>query len=149
FWSALGVTFLYFFIALVFEIILGMAIAMLLDAELPGFSVLRATLSMTLVIPPAIAGMMFLLMEDPQFGVLPYLLNTMGLLDKSTPILATSSLALAGVLVAEIWQWTPFMVLIFMAGLRSLPAEPYEAAMIDGASSFQMFRRLTLPMMSK
>lgn len=93
--------------------------------------------------------MMFLLMEDPQFGVLPYLLNTMGLLDKSTPILATSSLALAGVLAAEIWQWTPFMVLIFMAGLRSLPAEPYEAAMIDGASSFQMFRRLTLPMMSK
>ncbi|AVC46887.1 binding-protein-dependent transport system inner membrane component family protein (plasmid) [Rhizobium leguminosarum bv. viciae] len=149
FWSALGVTFLYFIVALVFEIILGMAIAMLLDAELPGFSVLRATLSMTLVIPPAIAGMMFLLMEDPQFGVLPYLLNTMGLLDKSTPILATSSLALAGVLVAEIWQWTPFMVLIFMAGLRSLPAEPYEAAMIDGASSFQMFRRLTLPMMSK
>ncbi|MGR9214505.1 carbohydrate ABC transporter permease [Rhizobium leguminosarum] len=149
FWSALGVTFLYFIVALVFEIILGMAIAMLLDAELPGFSVLRATLSMTLVIPPAIAGMMFLLMEDPQFGVLPYLLNTMGLLDKSTPILATSSLALAGVLVAEIWQWTPFMVLIFMAGLRSLPAEPYEAAMIDGASSFHMFRRLTLPMMSK
>ncbi|UIJ89548.1 hypothetical protein LZK77_32375 (plasmid) [Rhizobium leguminosarum] len=52
FWSALGVTFLYFIVALVFEIILGMAIAMLLDAELPGFSVLRATLSMTLVIPP-------------------------------------------------------------------------------------------------
>ncbi|WP_322885055.1 sugar ABC transporter permease [Sinorhizobium medicae] len=64
-------------------------------------------------------------------------------------MLATSSLALIGVLIAEIWQWTPFMVLIFMAGLRSLPAEPYEAAMIDGASSLQMFRRLTLPMMSR
>lgn len=149
FWSSLGVTFTYFAIALVIEIALGMAIALLLDAELPGFGMLRAVLSMTLVIPPAIAGMMFLLMEDPQFGVLPYLLNSLGLLDKSTPILATSSLALAGVLTAEIWQWTPFMVLIFMAGLRALPAEPYEAAMIDGASSFQMFRRLTLPMMSK
>lgn len=149
FWSSLGVTFTYFAIALVIEIALGMAIALLLDAELPGFGMLRAVLSMTLVIPPAIAGMMFLLMEDPQFGVLPYLLNSLGLLDKSTPILATSSLALAGVLAAEIWQWTPFMVLIFMAGLRALPAEPYEAAMIDGASSFQMFRRLTLPMMSK
>lgn len=149
FWSSLGVTFVYFSVALVIEIALGMAIALLLDAELPGFGMLRAVLSMTLVIPPAIAGMMFLLMEDPQFGVLPYILNSLGLLDKSTPILATSSLALAGVLTAEIWQWTPFMVLIFMAGLRSLPAEPYEAAMIDGASAFQMFRRLTLPMMSR
>lgn len=149
FWGALGVTFLYFVIALTIEIILGMAVALLLDAELPGFGALRAILSMTLVIPPAIAGMMFLLMQDPQFGVLSYFLDSLGILDKSTPILGTSSLALAGVLVAEIWQWTPFMVLIFMAGLRSLPAEPYEAAMIDGASSFQMFRRLTLPMMSR
>ncbi|OAE48009.1 carbohydrate ABC transporter permease [Agrobacterium tumefaciens] len=149
FWGALGVTFVYFVVALTSEIVLGMAVALLLDAELPGFGALRAILSMTLVIPPAIAGMMFLLMQDPQFGIIPYILNTLGLLDKSTPILATSSLALAGVLVAEIWQWTPFMVLIFMAGLRSLPSEPYEAAMIDGASSFQMFRRLTLPMMSR
>jgi len=149
FWGALGVTFVYFAIALICEIVLGMAVALLLDAELPGFGALRAVLSMTLVIPPAIAGMMFLLMEDPQFGALTYFLNMLGLLDKTTPILATSSLALAGVMVAEIWQWTPFMVLIFMAGLRSLPPEPYEAAMIDGASSVQMFRRLTLPMMSR
>lgn len=149
FWGALGVTFLYFVVALAIELALGMAIALLLDAELPGFGVLRAVLSMTLVIPPAIAGMMFLLMEDPQFGVLSYLLGLVGLLDKSTPILATSSLALIGVLIAEIWQWTPFMVLIFLAGLRSLPTEPYEAAMIDGASAVQMFRRLTLPMMSR
>lgn len=149
FWSSLGVTFTYFAIALFFELVLGMAIALLLDAELPGFGGLRAVLSMTLVIPPAIAGMMFLLMEDSQFGAITYLLNMLGILDKTTPILATSSLALAGVLLAEIWQWTPFMVLIFLAGLRALPTEPYEAAMIDGASSWQMFRRLTLPMMSK
>jgi ABC-type sugar transport systems, permease components len=149
FWGALGVTFAYFIIALVIEIVLGMAIALLLDAELPGFGALRAVLSLTLVIPPAIAGMMFLLLQDPQFGVVTYVLNSLGILDKGMPILATSSTALAGVLLAEIWQWTPFMVLIFLAGLRSLPAEPYEAAMIDGASSFQMFRRLTLPMMSR
>jgi multiple sugar transport system permease protein len=149
FWGALGVTFIYFIVALAVEIVLGMAIALLLDAELFGFGMLRAMLSMTLVIPPAIAGMMFLLMEDPQFGALTYFLNLLGLLDNTTPILATSSLAMAGVLVAEIWQWTPFMVLIFLAGLRALPPEPYEAAMIDGASSLQMFRRLTLPMMAR
>lgn len=149
FWSTLGVTLTYFFVALVLEVALGLGIAMLLDAELPGFGILRAVLSMTLVIPPAIAGMMYMLMEDPQFGLLTWVLNSLGVLDKTTPILATSATALAGVLIAEVWQWTPFMVLIFLAGLRSLPSEPYEAAMIDGASSFQMFRRLTLPMMSR
>ncbi len=149
FWASMGVTFVYFFVALFFQVTLGMAIALLLDAELPGFGMLRAVLSMTLVIPPAIAGMMFLLMQDPQFGVLTYFLSQLGLLDQGTPILSTSSTALAGVLLVEIWQWTPFMVLIFMAGLRALPTEPYEAAMIDGASSWQTFRRLTLPMMSK
>jgi multiple sugar transport system permease protein len=149
FWVSLGVTFTYFAIALVIELILGLAIALLLDAELPGFGAARAMLTMTLVIPPAIVGMMFLLMQDPQFGVLTWMLDAVGVLPKGTPILSTSSLALVGVLVAEIWQWTPFMVLIFLAGLRALPPEPYEAAMIDGASAWQMFRRLTLPMMSR
>lgn len=149
FWESIGVTLTYFFIAITLELVLGLAIALLLDADLPGFGFLRAILTLTLVIPPAIAGMMFLLMQDPQFGVISYALQWLGLLSPQTPILATSSTALAGVLVAEVWQWTPFMVLIFLAGLRALPAEPYEAAMIDGASWFQTFRRLTLPMMSK
>lgn len=149
FWQSLVITFTYFAIALVFELVLGMAIALLLDSDGFGFGFLRGVLTMTLVIPPAIVGMMYLLMEDPQFGVISYLLQSIGLLNPNNPILATASTALAGVLVAEIWQWTPFMVLIFLAGLRALPPEPYEAAMIDGASSFQIFRRITLPMMSK
>ena len=149
FWQSLGVTFLYFIIALGIELALGMAIALLLDSDEPGFGFLRGLLTMTLVIPPAIVGMMYLLMEDPQFGIVSYFLRMVGALDASTPILSTPSLALAGVLVAEIWQWTPFMVLILLAGLRALPAEPYEAAMIDGAGPLQTFVRLTLPMMSK
>lgn len=149
FWESLTVTLTYFAIALTIELVLGMAIALLLDADLPGFGFLRSILTLTLVIPPAIAGMMFLLMQDAQFGVISYTLEWLGLLSPENPILGTSSTALLGVLLAEIWQWTPFMVLIFLAGLRSLPPEPYEAATIDGASWFQMFRRLTLPMMSK
>ncbi len=149
FWQSLGVTFLYFIIALVFELALGMGIALLLDSDEPGFGILRGLLTMALVVPPAIVGMMFLLMEDSQFGVLTFFLQMIGVLSPETPILATPSLALAGVLLAEIWQWTPFMVLILLAGLRALPTEPYEAAMIDGASPIQTFVRLTLPMMSK
>ena len=149
FWESLSVTFVYFSIALAIELVLGMAIALLLDSDAPGFGLLRALLTLTLVIPPAITGMMFLLLEDPEFGVLTYALEAVGLLDGASPILATPATALAGVMLADVWQWTPFMVLIFIAGLRSLPSEPYEAAMLDGASAFQIFRRITLPLMSK
>ncbi len=147
--ASLIVTFSYFAIALSFELVLGMGLALLLDADHRGFGFLRGALTLTLVIPPAVAGMMFLLMEDAEFGVITYVLQTIGLIDRGTPILATPSLALAGVLLVEIWQWTPFMVLIFMAGLRSLPTEPFEAALIDGASWWMTFRRITLPMMGK
>lgn len=149
FWGSLSVTFTYFSVVLAIELVLGMAIALLLDTDERGFGLLRALLTLTLVIPPAITGMMFLLMQDPQFGVITYVLQAVGLLTPESPILSTSSTALMGVMLADIWQWTPFMVLIFLAGLRSLPPEPYEAAMLDGASTWQIFHRITLPLMSK
>ena len=149
FWGALYVTFTYFAVVLAIELVLGLAIAMLLDSDAPGMGTLRGILTLTLVIPPAITGMMFLLIEDAEFGVLTYVLEAFGILDGTAPILSTSSTALMGVMLADIWQWTPFMVLIFLAGLRALPPEPYEAAMLDGASPVQTFRRITLPLMSK
>ena len=106
-------------------------------------------LTLPLVVPPAVTGMMFLLMYDSSFGVISNSLYALGLLSPSAPILGTGSTALWGVIVADVWQWTPFMVLIMLAGLRALPREPFEAASIDGASSFQSFIYLTLPMMSK
>ena len=148
-WESFGTTMFYFAIVLSVEVVLGMAIALLLDEEEFGFGVLRSVLTLTLVVPPAIVGMMYLLIEDPEFGVLTWVLSLLGIMDKSTPILATSSTALWGVMLADIWQWTPFMVLIFLAGLRSLPPEPYEAAMLDGASAWMTFRRITLPLMNK
>jgi multiple sugar transport system permease protein len=81
--------------------------------------------------------------------VLSRSLYALGLWSPQYPILATSSSALSGVLLADIWQWTPFMVLIMLAGLRALPKDPYEAAAIDGASATQAFFKLTLPMLSK
>ena len=149
FWESLSVTFTYFGAMLVVQVVLGMLLALLLDSDQKGFGLLRVLLTLTLVIPPAVTGMMFLLIEDPEFGVLTWILERAGILDGTQPILATSSTALFGVMLADIWQWTPFMVLIFLAGLRSLPPEPYEAAMLDGASSWQTFRRITLPLMWK
>ena len=148
-WDALWHTLLYTMIALTFQLVLGMLIALLLDSDRKGYGILRAMMTLPLVIPPAVTGMMFLLMLNGSFGVIARTLIGMGLLPTGFSILGNSSTALAGVMLAEIWQWTPFMVLIMLAGLRSLPKEPFEAAAIDGATPIQAFFKLTLPMMSK
>lgn len=148
-WSALYTTFFYTIIALILQLVLGMLIALLLDSDRRGYGILRGLMTLPLVVPPAITGMMFLLLQDGSFGVLSFYLYNLGLVDPAYPILAQPSTAIAAVLLADVWQWTPFMVLILLAGLRSLPKDPYEAAAIDGASNIQMFFRLTLPMMSK
>lgn len=148
-WNALGVTVLYTAVCLALQFVLGMAIALLLDDDRRGYGFLRALMTLPLVVPPAVTGLMFLLMLDGQFGVLSYYMEAIGLIDPLRPLLANPSTALIGVVLADVWQWTPFMVLIFLAGLRALPKEPFEAAAIDGASSFQMFRKLTLPMLGR
>ncbi len=106
-------------------------------------------MTLPLVVPPAVTGMMFLLMLDGSFGVLSQGLCRSGCGRRSTRSWPPAATALAGVLLADIWQWTPFMVLIMLAGLRALPKEPFEAAAIDGATASQAFFRLTLPMLSK
>lgn len=148
-WDALWHTLLYTLIALAFQLVLGMLIALLLDQDRRGYGVMRAMMTLPLVIPPAVTAMMFLLMLNGSFGVIARGLVALGVLTPGFPILGDSSTAMAGVLLAEIWQWTPFMVLIMLAGLRSLPKEPFEAAAIDGATPLQAFFKLTLPMMSK
>jgi multiple sugar transport system permease protein len=148
-WHAISTTFLYTGIALGLELVLGLLIALLLDTDRKGYGLLRALMTLPLVVPPAVTAMMFLLMLDGSFGVLSRSLYSLGLLSPQYPILANASTALGGVLLADVWQWTPFMVLIMLAGLRSLPKEPFEAAAIDGASTVQAFYRLTLPMMSR
>ncbi len=147
-WDSLKFTMLYSGVGLSIQVVLGMGIALLLDTDETGFGILRALLTLTLVVPPAIAGMMFLLLEDAQFGFFTWVLKGMGLLQKGS-ILGDPTMAFWGVMIADVWQWTPFMVLIFIAGLRALPRDPFEAASIDGASAWQTFKRLTLPMMGK
>lgn len=148
-WGAIGHTYLYTGLACGIELMLGMLIALLLDTDRRGYGLMRALMTLPLVVPPAAAGMMFLLMLDGSFGVLSRGLYAVHLWSPQYPILASSGSALFGVLLTDIWQWTPFMVLIMLAGLRALPKEPYEAAAIDGATAVQAFLKLTLPMMSR
>jgi multiple sugar transport system permease protein len=164
--TALVNTFVYTFVALVLQLVLGLAIALLLDSERRGYGFMRALMTLPLVMPPAVTAMMFVLMLNGSFGVLSHGFHAIGFMDPTQPPLLANGnapfeitllgktikilpLAMMGVIMADTWQWTPFMVLIMLAGLRSLPKEPFEAAAIDGANAWQMFTRLTLPMMSR
>ena len=148
-WDAISITYFYTGTALIIQLSLGLGIALLLDSDRRGFGLMRALMTLPLVVPPAVTGMMFLLMYNASFGVISRSLYALDFLSPDKPILATGSTALWGVIVADVWQWTPFMVLIMLAGLRALPKDPFEAAAIDGANAFQAFFRLTLPMLSK
>jgi len=148
-WDALQITLTYTFITIIIQLVLGMLIALLLDTDRRGFGLLRALMTLPLVVPPAVTGMMFLLMYDGSFGVISHALYDLGIISNEAPILATASTALLAVIIVDVWQWTPFMVLIMLAGLRALPKDPFEAAAIDGANAMQSFFKLTLPMMSK
>lgn len=148
-WNALGITVTYTIVCLALQVVLGMAIALLLDSDRRGYGVLRALMTLPLVVPPAVAGLMFLLMLDGEYGVLTYYGVIVGLFERAAPLLGNPATAIFGLVLADVWQWTPFMVLIFVAGLRALPKEPFEAAAIDGASAAQAFFHLTLPMLSR
>jgi multiple sugar transport system permease protein len=148
-WESLLHTFVLTAIALPLELILGLAMAYLFLERMPGRQVFVALLVLPTVISPVIAGAIWRLLFDNRFGPVNQVLGWIA--GEPVTILWTVNPAFVypAILIAEVWQWTPFMVLIMLAGLRSLPKEPFEAAAIDGATATQVFFKLTLPMMSK
>lgn len=146
--NALRVTLTYGVLALSIELVLGMAIAMLFDTGIWLRGLWQTLFIMPMVIPPAVTGLIFRLLEHSEFGVISWVLYSTGILDRTEPLLGgTGQNALAGVLLADIWQWTPFCVLVLLAGLKALPTEPLEAAQVDGASTWQKFWYIKLPLL--
>jgi multiple sugar transport system permease protein len=147
FLAALGHTFIYAVVALTFEFLLGLGLAVLLDGPLRGRSLFRAALLIPMMLPPVVAGVVWRLMLNPDFGAINGTLKSAGLTTDALTWTASPVLAMAAVIAVDIWQWTPFMFLVLLAGLQAIPQEPYEAAMIDGASAWQTFRHVTLPLL--
>jgi multiple sugar transport system permease protein len=145
-YNALRVTLTFTALALVIQFVLGLGIAMLFDREPWGVGVLQTLFILPMVVPPAIAGMIFRLLQHSEFGVISWLLYNVGLLSPQEPLLGgTGQYALYAVLLVDIWQWTPFFALILLAGLKAVPHEPLEAAQVDGANFWQRFWHITLP----
>ena len=147
FLSALAHTFVYAAIALTFEFLIGLALAMLLNSQLRGRATFRALLLIPMMLPPVVVGVVWRLMLNSNFGAVNGTLRGFGLNTDALTWTASPKLAMATVVIADIWQWTPFMFLILLAGLQAIPQEPYEAALIDGSSAWQTFQHVTLPLL--
>ncbi len=144
YWAAMRNTVEFVVIAVSIEVTLGFFLAVLLHNKatfLRGF--FRSTLLSPMFITPIAVGLIFRFLTNSQLGVIPNLLKLINIqIDFFSPSLALFSIALI-----DVWQWTPFMLLLLLAGLESLPEEPFEAARVDGAQGWKMIWYITLPLM--
>lgn len=145
--NATGNTAVFVVGALAAQVVLGLALALLLNMRLPGRSVLRAAFTLPMMFSTVVAAMNFKVLLHPTYGLYNWLLRFVLGDGFVGDWLASPRTALPTLMVVDTWQWTPFMFLIFLAGLQALPVEPFEAAELDGASKLQQFRDLTLPLM--
>jgi len=144
---SLGQTLLYTAAALALEFALGLALALLVNREFRLRRLVRAVLLIPMLLPPVVVAVLWRLILNPEFGVLNGTLRGWGLETRGLTWVAAENTALLSVILVDVWQWTPFLFLLLLAGLQGLPVEPFEAAVVDGASRWQVFRRLTLPML--
>lgn len=145
FWNGLRVTFVLYALSMVLQLVAGIWLAMLLfhAKRLSGF--LRSLLISPFMMPPVVAGMMWLVILDPSLGAANYILEAVGL--PPSEWLASPQWVIPTIALIDTWQWAPYVALIVLGGLQSLPPSVYEAAQIDGASAFRTFRRITLPLL--
>ena len=146
FWNTLKVSLLYAGFTVTLELLLGLGIALLLQRRSTVNNFISIMLLLPLMIAPALAALMWKLMTNPSFGILSYLASLIGLHDfrwASSP-----NTALLTVVLVDIWVYTPFIMILLLAGLRSLPTQPFEAAALDGVPRTYVFFRITLPMLT-
>ncbi len=144
--DALGRTFWFTALGIASNLPLGLGIALLMHERFPGRGICRALLILPMVATPAAMGLVWVIMLDPTLGIVRYLLGTIGI--SNPPLwLSDPDIVVPTLVAVDAWMWTPMVALICIAGLAALPPEPFEAALVDGASALQRFRYLTLPMM--
>ena len=145
-WNAVWNTMRFAFVSVAFEAVLGMIVALVLNAEFRGRSIVRAAILIPWAIPTIVSAKMWAWMLNDQFGILNDLGMRLGLLSQKVAWTAQADTAMTAVLVVDIWKTTPFMALLILAGLQMIPKDIYEAADIDGVHPVKQFFRITLPL---
>jgi multiple sugar transport system permease protein len=143
--NALWVTIRFVTLAVAIETVLGLALALFCARELRGMRFLRSALILPMVITPVVVGIVFRLIYSSEAGMLTAVSEKLG--GDQVHILSDPRNAFLGLVALDVWEWTPLMFLIILAGLQSLPVEPFEAAKVDGASAWRTFVDHTLPLL--
>jgi multiple sugar transport system permease protein len=146
FLESLRITLVYTVVTVLLQVAIGLGLALAFFRLVRGLGVLRVAILLPMILAPIVVGLAWkTLLLTPLYGLVDYAAVLVGI--GSKPWLTQPTWALASVIVIHTWQWTPFAFLVFLASLYALPTEPFEAAMIDRASAWQVFRYLTLPML--
>ena len=143
FWEALGVTARFTGAAVAIEVVLGIAVALLLDARIPCRRFVNTVVLLPMAITPAVAGLLMRWMFESNWGLVNYFLGLAGV--RGPGWTGDPAWALWSIILADVWQNTPFVILVVYAGLQSVPVEPLEAALVDGASRAQTLAHVVFP----
>jgi len=147
FWQSVRFTLLFVFSSVTLELILGMIFALVLNETLPARGLFRVAILIPWAIPIAISGRIWQLIYNYEYGLFNYLVQFTGISNEPISWLGSSFGALASVIIADVWKTTPFMAIIILAGLSTIPRELYKQAMIDGTNFIQRFFNITLPLL--
>lgn len=142
-----GQTLFYAAVALTLEFFLGLALALLVDSLGRGRAIFRVGLLAPMLLPPVVAAVIWRLIYNPEFGVLNGTLRQLGFNTANLTWTSGRTSAMLSVILVDVWEWTPFLFLLLTAGLQAIPAEPLEAAIVDGAGYWRTLMDVILPLL--
>lgn len=145
FYTAVWHTAMFMAVVVPVEFVLGLAVALWINYEFTGRRLVLTIIMIPTMIAPVVVGMIWRFFLMPSFGVLTVYMNRLGLFEQ-TSIFSDPVTAFGALMIIDIWEWTPFVMLILLAGLTAMPKAPIEAATLDGASRWQILRHVQLPL---
>jgi multiple sugar transport system permease protein len=145
-WSSLKNTFSIGIPAISLEFGIGLGLALLLNRKIVGKRIITSLLITPIMISPIVAGLIWRMLYHEKYGAINGIIRSLGI-NIQPAWLADPKLAVLAVIFTDVWEWTPLVMMVLLAGLQSIPLEPYESARIDGASPFQIFGYITLPLL--
>jgi trehalose/maltose transport system permease protein len=145
-WNAVWNTVRFSVVSVSIETILGMVVALVLNANFKGRGLVRAAILVPWAIPTIVSAKMWSWMFHDQFGIINDMLKRLNIIEKGIAWTASSDTAMIAVLIVDVWKTTPFMALLILAGLQTIPSDIYEAAKVDGVHPVRTFFKVTLPL---
>ncbi|MEI2298331.1 carbohydrate ABC transporter permease [Ensifer sp. MJa1] len=145
FWHVAGTTTLIAVISVGLQYVIGLSVALALNSKVPGEGIFRVSFLLPMLVAPVAVALIARQVLNPTMGPLNEVMTALGF--PNLPFLTQTSWALGSIVAVEVWQWTPFVILMLLAGLQTLPDDVYEAAALENATPWQQFRDITFPML--